>query len=93
MTSLDYDLDNYQNDYDSYSEEVDADNYINKETKLHTYSLADVDPADYPDFCDAYINSASIMVCGQIIDLSHYQIELLLEYQPNLAQELALENN
>jgi len=33
---------------------------IPKNAKIESVEVEDIDPSDYPDFCDAYISSAEI---------------------------------
>lgn len=49
-----------------------------------------VDPSDYPDFCDAHICSATWADTGE--PLADRDIELLNEQYPELVNELAFEH-
>jgi hypothetical protein len=61
-----------------------------KTGKISNVQLADVDSRDYPDFCDAYIESADIGERAMTDD----ELEILneLDFRDNYVQEHAFES-
>ena len=49
-----------------------------------------IDRSDYPDFCDAFIQSATWLDTGD--NLTHSELDRLMELYPDLAHELATES-
>ena len=56
--------------------------------KLDEIVIGGVDPRDYPDFCDAYIESATY----EGVILTYKQLDELNEQEPSFVNEYALLN-
>ena len=59
-------------------------------SKLDDIEIEGVDPSDYPDFCDAFISSATWKDTGE--DLTDDELGYLMDKCPDLAHELATES-
>jgi hypothetical protein len=52
--------------------------------------IEDVDPRDYPDFCDAFFSHAVYADTGE--ELTDAELEELLDTYPEVANEMAFEH-
>ena len=60
-----------------------------KGRKVVDVEIEDVDPRDYPDFCDAHFSRAVFEDTGE--ELSDEEIEELNEAYPEVVNEMAFE--
>lgn len=58
--------------------------------RVTDFEIEDVDPNDYPDFCDAHIVCACFADTGEMLNES--ELEELNESYPELVNELAYEH-
>ena len=58
--------------------------------EVENIEIDGVDSRDYPDFCDAFISSATLISNGR--ELTDEELEFLTDKYPSLVNEMAYES-
>ena len=65
--------------------------FLLKHGKLVDIEVDGIDTRDYPDFCDAYICAAAVMLWGRLFELTDFDLDYIGDYHSDWAHEFAYE--